>query len=265
MARYLVTGANGGMGRAICCALTEAGDEAVGFDLTEPAAETPWRVIRADVSDAASLEAAFAELGEDRLDGVIHAAGIYDLGSLVEMDEADFVRAFNVNLFGVYRVNRLAVPLLNGGARIIIITSELAPLDPLPFTGIYAITKAALEKYAFSLRMELQLLGCKVAVVRPGAVNTGMLPASVGALGRFCSGTKLYPVNAGRFKRIVDRVEARSITPEKLARKVLRVLKKKSPRFAYSINRNPLLLMLNSLPRGMQFRVIRRVLTGKKA
>ncbi len=261
MARYLVTGANGGMGRAICRALTDAGHEAVGFDLTGPTAETPWRVIRADVTDAASLEAAFAALGEEKLDGVIHAAGIYDLNSLVEMDEAAFIRAFNVNLFGVYRVNKLAVPLLNGGARIIIITSELAPLDPLPFTGIYAITKAALEKYAFSLRMELQLLGCKVAVVRPGAVKTDMLPASVGALGRFCAGTKLYPVNAERFKRIVERVEARSITPEKLARKVLRVLKKKSPRFAYSINRNPLLLMLGALPRRMQFRIIRKVLS----
>ena len=42
-------------------------------------------------------------------------------------------------------------------SRIIITTSELAPLDPLPFTCIYGITKAALEKYAFSLRMETNL------------------------------------------------------------------------------------------------------------
>ena len=260
MARYLVTGANGGMGRAICRALTDAGDEAVGFDLTEPQAETPWRVVRADVTDAASLEAAFAALGEGKIDGVIHAAGIYDLGSLVEMDEDAFLRAFNVNLFGVYRVNKLAVPLLNKGARILIITSELAPLDPLPFTGIYAVTKAALEKYAFSLRMELQLLGCKVAVVRPGAVKTDMLPASVGALGRFCSGTKLYPVNAERFRRIVERVEARSVTPEKLAKKVLRALKSRRPRLVYKINRNPLLLMLNALPKRMQLWVIRKAI-----
>ena len=177
------------------------------------------------------------------------------------MDEAAFVRAFNVNLFGVYRVNKLAVPLLNNGARILMITSELAPLDPLPFTGIYAITKAALEKYAYSLRMELQLLGCRVVTLRPGAVKTDMLPASVGALGRFCAETRLYPVNAKRFKRIVERVEARSITPEKLAEKTLRVLKKKRPRFAYNLNRNPLLLMLGALPRRMQFWIIRKVLS----
>ena len=86
-------------------------------------------------------------------------------------------------------------------------------------------------------------------------------PASVGALGRFCAGTKLYPVNAERFKRIVERVEARSITPEKLAEKTLRVLKKKRPRFAYNLNRNPLLLMLGALPRRMQFWIIRKVLS----
>ena len=261
MARYLVTGANGGMGRAICRALTDAGNEAVGFDLTEPREEAPWRVIRADVTDFASLEAAFAALGEEKLDGVIHAAGIYDLNSLVEMDEAAFIRAFNVNLFGVYRVNKLALPLLNPESRVVIISSELAPLEPLPFTGIYAITKAALEKYAYSLRMELQLLGHKVAVVRPGAVKTDMLPASVAALERFCAGTKLYPVNAERFKRIVERVEARSVTPEKLAEKTLRVLKKKRPRFAYNLNRNPLLLMLGALPKRMQLWIIRRVLS----
>lgn len=261
MARYLITGANGGMGAAICRALTDAGDEVLGLDLAEPRAETPWRCFRADVTDEASLEAAFALISEaGKLDGVIHAAGIYDLNSLVEMDEAEFVRAFNVNLFGVYRINRLAVPLLNENSRIVIISSELAPLEPLPFTGIYAVTKAALEKYAASLRMELQLLGHKVAVVRPGAVKTDMLPASVGALERFCEGTKLYPVNAGRFRKIVDRVEARSVPPEKLAKKVARALKARRPKLVYKLNRNPLLLMLGALPKRAQLWIIRKAI-----
>ena len=49
------------------------------------------------------------------------------------------------------------MPLLKKGSKIIITTSELAPLDPVPFTGSYAVTKGALDKYAYSLRMELQL------------------------------------------------------------------------------------------------------------
>lgn len=71
-------------------------------------------------------------------------------------------------------------------------------LDLLSFTGIYAVTKG--DKYACSLAMELQLLGI--------SVETGMLGVFTRELDRFCEKTKLYPCNARRFHRIVDRVEA---------------------------------------------------------
>jgi short-subunit dehydrogenase len=83
----------------------------------------------------------------------------------------------------------------------------------LLFTGIYAVTKSALDKYAYSLRMELQPLGINVSVLRSGDVSTNMLGVSADALDRFCSSTNLYSCNASRFKRIVDRVEARGISP----------------------------------------------------
>jgi short-subunit dehydrogenase len=129
---------------------------------------------------------------------------------------------------------------------------------------VYAVSKAALDKYAYSLRMELQLKGIKVSVIRAGAVSTGMLGVSTAALDRFCETTQLYSCNAARFKRIVDGVEARNIKPEKVAKKVTRILKKRSPGFAYSINRNPLLLILNALPRRIQFFVIKQVLKESK-
>lgn len=257
MSRYLVTGAGGGMGSAICRALTARGHEVVGLDIAEPS-EPCCSFIRADLANPASLEKAFSKI--ERLDGVVHAAGLYDLNSLVEMGEDEFLRIFNVNLFGVARINRLAVPLLSENARIVIITSELAPLDPLPFTGIYAVTKAALDKYAFSLAMELQLLGVSVSVVRPGAVDTGMLPASMRALDRFVGNTRLYSVNAERFKRIVAGFESRTVSPEKLAERVLRPLEAKRPRFTYNLNRNPLLILLGALPRRLQLFIIRKLL-----
>ncbi|MBO4584650.1 MAG: SDR family NAD(P)-dependent oxidoreductase [Clostridia bacterium] len=259
MAKYLVTGANGGMGRAICKALTAAGDEVWGID---KAADGSARVIAADLTDSGSLEAAFNQVRAEAgaLDGIIHAAGIYDLFSLAEISEDAITRDFNVNLFGVYRVNKLFLPLLNENSRVVIISSELAPLEPLPFTGVYAVTKAALEKYAAALRMELQLLGHNVVVVRPGAVKTDMLPASVDKLERFCAETRLYPVNAERFRKVVDRVEARNVPPEKLAKKITRALKARRPRLVYKINRNPLLLMLNALPKRMQLWVIRKAI-----
>ena len=163
-------------------------------------------------------------------------------------------------MFGVYRVNREFLPLLRQGSRILITTSELAPLDPLPFTGLYGITKSALDKYAFSLRMELQLLGIDVVVLRPGAVKTGLLDVSTAELQRFCGNTKLYSCNAKRFRAIVEAVEARHIPPEAVAKKALRILGAKHPRYVYAMNRNPLLLLMHLLPKRLQTWAIRLVL-----
>ena len=78
-------------------------------------------------------------------------AGIYDLNSLIEMKEEDFVRIFDINVFSIYRINKTFAPLLKEKGKVIIVSSELAPLDPLPFTGIYGITKSTVEKYAYYL------------------------------------------------------------------------------------------------------------------
>ena len=185
---------------------------------------------------------------------------MYDLNSLVEMPEGDFIRDFDINLFGMFRVNQVFLPLLGEHSRIVIISSELAPLEPLPFTGVYAVTKAAVDKYASALRMELQLLGHSVIAIRPGAVKTDMLSVSTEKLDQFCNATKLYRCNAARFKRIVDRVEARNIGPEAIAEVVGRSLTAPHPRLVYCVNRNPLLLMLNALPMRLQLWIIRRIL-----
>ena len=152
------------------------------------------------------------------------------------------------------------MPLLHRGSRIIITTSELAPLAPLPFTGIYAVSKTALDRYAYALQMELQLLGISVSVIRAGAVSTDMLDASVAALNQFCKKTKLYSCNAARFQKIVASVESRRVPPQKIAQKAACILQKKHPKFAYAFNRNPLLILMNILPQPMQFYLIRRIL-----
>ena len=215
-----------------------------------------------DLTDEKSVEDTFEKVRTltGRILGIIHFAGKYILDSFVELNGEELEGAFKVNLFGACRVNRIFLPLLSEGGRIIITTSELAALDPLPFTGIYAVTKAALDNYAYSLAMELQLLGIKVSVIRAGAVKTDMLGASTRALDRFCQNTRLYSCNASRFKSIVEGVEARHISADRLARRVVCIFEKRSPRFNYSINRNPLLLLLNILPKRLRFFIIKKIL-----
>lgn len=262
MRSILITGAYGGMGRATAELLCERGFRVFALDKRVGEARENIIPIEADITSEESVKAALeaVKIHTDSLYAVIHFAGIYMLDSLVEITDESFCRIFDVNMHGAFLVNKTFLPLLGNGSRIIITTSELAPLDPLPFTGIYAVTKAALDKYAYSLRMELQLLGIKVSVLRAGAVETGMLGVSTNALDRFCEKTELYTCNADRFKRIVNRVEARCVPPRKIAEKAARILCKRNPAFAYSVNRNPLLSMLNILPKRLQLWAIKMVL-----
>lgn len=262
MKDILVTGAYGGMGRAAVQAFLARGYRVFALDRKIGEADDNLIPVEADITSEESVRDAFDRIRTytDRLHAIVHFAGIYLLDSLIEMDSGSFRRIVDVNLYGAFLVNRTFLPLLSEGSRILITTSELAPLDPLPFTGIYAVTKGALDKYAYSLRMELQLLGIPVSVLRAGAVDTGMLGVSTDALERFCEKTERYTCNADRFRKIVNRVEARCIPPEKLAEKVVRILEKRNPAFAYSINRNPLLLLMGILPKRMQLWAIRMIL-----
>ncbi len=262
MESVLITGAYGGMGRAAAAFWKERGFRVFALDQKVGDKEENIIPIEADITSQESVQCAYRAVAEqtDHLYAIVHFAGIYMLDSLVEMEDESFRRIFDVNLRGAFLVNKIFLPLLRRGSGILITTSELAPLDPLPFTGIYAVTKAALDKYAYALRMELQLLGIKVAVLRAGAVDTGMLGVSTDALEHFCRKTELYTCNAERFKNIVCRVEARCIPPSKIAKKSFWILQKKNPSFSYSINRNPLLLLLNLLPRRLQLWAIRQIL-----
>ena len=258
----LITGACGGMGNAAVELFEKHGFVVFALDIKAAAKRENVIPVTADITDEESVKAAFEQIKRhtDSLCAIVHFAGIYMLDSLVEMQGSAFDRIFDVNLRGVFLVNKIFLPLLGQGSKILITTSELATLDPLPFTGIYAVTKAALDKYAYSLRMELQLLGITVSVLRAGAVRTEMLGVSTKALDGFCEKTELYSCNAERFRKIVNKVEARCVVPHRIALKSAAILRKKKPSFAYGINRNPLLLLLNALPKRFQLWIIKKIL-----
>lgn len=264
MKYVLITGAKGGMGFATAKLLAENGYVVFALDNNIDEFETVKNIIplKVDITDKENVAKALQIVSgkTNELFAIIHFAGIYRLDSLVEMTEERFTGIFDVNLFGAYRVNKAFLPLLKAGSRIIITTSELAPLSPLPFTGVYAITKSALDEYAYSLRMELQLLEIQVSVIRPGAVKTALLPASTKELDDFCNNTEIYVYNAEKFKKIVNGVETKSIPPDKIAKTAFRILSARHPKYVYNVNRNFLLRLLNRLPAKWQTKIIGKIL-----
>ena len=141
----VLTGAAGGMGSAVRSLLEKNGFTVWSLDIADISCE---RYIQTDITDQESLNKAFLKIKQEakNIDAIVHTAGIYDMDSLVEISEEQLKRIFNINFFATASVNRIFLPLLNPGSRIVMVSSDLAPLDPLPFTGLYGITKSTVEK-----------------------------------------------------------------------------------------------------------------------
>ncbi len=263
MKNVLVTGGARGLGRAVSEFFAAKGVRVFSCDILdfEYFAENIVP-IKMDVRSSDSVREAFERVSAetDRLDAVINFAGIYRMDSYVEMEEEDFKKIMDINLFGVYRVNKQFLPLLRKGGRVIIATSELAPLDPLPFNGIYSLSKAALDNYAQSLRIELALLDIPVIVIRPGAFATDMIGASDTSMRALCEKTELYRTNSEKFRGIMDSVTVRALHPVKLAKLTWKAFSRKHPKYVYTKNASFLLKLYSAMPTRIQVWAIKTLI-----
>lgn len=183
------------------------------------------------------------------------------MNSLIEIKEEDFVKIFNINLFGAYRINKTFFPLVqNGNGKIFITTSELAPNKILPFNAIYSISKKALDAYAQGLTMELGLLNIPVITLRPGAVETPILKDSNKEMNDLNDNTILYKNTITKFKSIVDKEQGGAISPNKIADLVYKILNKKKTKHIYTKNASIKLKLLSIIPAKLQLKIFKMIL-----
>lgn len=266
MKNVLIVGACGGMGKAIAEKLINKGYNTFGIDIADSSDVQGLHYRKCNITSEEQVASAFAEVSSqvDELFAIIFAAGIYKMDSLLEISDQQMKKIVDVNVLSVQRINRVFFPLLRRNSRLVIITSEVAVLDPLPFNGIYSITKSFLEKYAFSLRMEVNNFGIKVVTVRPGAVKTNMIGASTTSLDEFVGKTVIHKQASTRFRKIVNSVESKTVEPAKIGNLINKILSKKNPKYTYSINRNIFLKLLNVLPDRWQVWIISKILKEKE-
>ena len=132
-----------------------------------------------DVRDPQSVETAVESvLSKADIGIVIHCAGI-GIACAAEDYPSDVVAGLmETNFSGVLRVNSKIIPhLRKRGSGLCIIIGSLAGIFPIPFQSHYCASKAALELYAGTLRMELRSYGVKVSLVMPGDTHTGFTGA----------------------------------------------------------------------------------------
>lgn len=264
MKYVLITGGASGMGRATALKLAKNGYVVFSCDIkSNPEEIENITQITMDVTNMESVKNAydFVCSKTDKLDAVINFAGIIMMNSLIEISEEDFIRIFNINVFGAYRVNKTFFPLVkNGNGRMVITTSELAPNKILPFNAIYSISKKSLDAYAQGLTMELGLLGIPVITLRPGAVETPILKDSNKEMQELNNNTTLYKNTITKFKSIVDKEQGGAIPPSKIADLVYKILNRKKPKHVYSKNISTKLKILNLVPTKTQVKIFKMML-----
>jgi NAD(P)-dependent dehydrogenase (short-subunit alcohol dehydrogenase family) len=227
----VVTGASSGIGKACALHLARAGYRVFGAQRRTPASETGGvEMVRMDVTDEDSVRAAIATIHEraGRIDAVINNAGDSIMGAVEDTSIEEAKAQLDTNFFGVLRVCRAVLPIMRaqGGGYIINIGS-LAGVQGLPFHGLYAASKFALEGMSESLRFETRRYGIKVVVVEPGDFDTALPAArrSVAAAGV----SSAYRDAFERSKLQQEKDVTGAPTPEPVARLVERILQMRNP------------------------------------
>lgn len=177
----LVTGANGGIGRALAGGFRGAGSTVVTTDLAGPVDHV------LDVTDLGATRRVVDAVRRDhgRLDTVVANAGI-GVGGLVEdLTDDDWTRSIAVNVGGTVNTVQAAYPsLVEQGSGAIVLIASLSGLVPTPLLTAYSMTKHAIVGLGASLRTEAARHGVGVTVVCPGPVETPLLdsPSSTSGL-----------------------------------------------------------------------------------
>ena len=180
----LVTGGNRGIGLSIAQAFVAAGDRVVitsrNGELPPELAGTDVLVVRADVTDSASIDAAFdrVEAAVGPVEVVVANAGITRDTLIMRMSDDDVAEVIDTNLVGAIRVARRAAKsmLRQRRGRLIFISSVVGLLGSAGQTN-YSASKAGLVGLARSLARELGSRGITANVVTPGFVDTDMTAA----------------------------------------------------------------------------------------
>ncbi|TVR13307.1 MAG: SDR family NAD(P)-dependent oxidoreductase [Planctomycetota bacterium] len=157
--------------------------------------------LRADVSDAASLDAAVAQAVAQYgpLSAVVANAGRGVDGEITQLTAEDLATVYDVNVCGVHRTLHACLPHLGSGARFVAVSSVAAFL-PIPRMGAYCATKAALQSWVAAARMELQHRDIRVMACCPGTVSTEFFASAPksGAVWDWRPGTPLQPQQVAR-------------------------------------------------------------------
>ncbi|MFN7992034.1 MAG: SDR family NAD(P)-dependent oxidoreductase [Bryobacteraceae bacterium] len=209
-----ITGANGGLGRAVTQAFLDTGATAVGISKAIQASEfahPKFHAQPADLAKAAGVKALVASLVErfGRIDALVHLVGAFAGGkSVAETEDATLEQMLDANFRSAFYLFREVIPSMraSGGGAIVAIGSRTA-VDPAPTLGVYSASKAALVSLVKTVALENKDAGITANIVLPGTMDT---PANRAAMPDADRSQWVLPANVAEL--LASIVSARRMT-----------------------------------------------------
>lgn len=173
--RALVTGGASGIGRATAGLLAARGADVAVLDLDPSSVAAPLRGYAADVSDDDAVRSAVTAAARDLggLDILVNNAGIGATGTVEDNDDAEWHRVLDVNVLGMVRTTRAALPHLRASAHAAVVnTCSIAATAGLPQRALYSTSKGAVLSLTLAMAADHVGEGIRVNCVNPGTADT---------------------------------------------------------------------------------------------
>jgi NAD(P)-dependent dehydrogenase (short-subunit alcohol dehydrogenase family) len=224
-----ITGAAGGIGAATAAALHARGAAVVLADLSQDSVDSVAAQlgtdralpVAVDVTDTISLSQAINHAIDKTgsLDVVFANAGI-GTDPPATIDPEAFERVLEVNLLGVWRTVRAALPYIIAAHGHVLVTSSIYAYFNGTANSPYAMSKAGVEQFGRALHTELSIHGATAGILYPGWVSTPMVRAAFGG----------NPIVTQMRELVYPSLLGKAISPSAVAERVANGIEKRSPR-----------------------------------
>jgi short-subunit dehydrogenase len=234
--KALVTGASRGIGRATAAALVRRGFEVIGTSrnaggIPDGERTEGVRYLPLDLTSGASIDDLLAAVGD--VDVLVNNAGASQIGPVEEAPADSMRQLFELNLFGQIRLIQGLLPGMRERRRgHIVNVASFAGVTPVPFSALYAASKAALIAVSRGLRHEVAPWGIRVTVVAPFDIRTG-IPQE-----RYFGETSPYLAAARAAKDHRDRRMQAAPEPRIVAERIARIVCSPRPKPFYPVGRS---------------------------
>lgn len=171
----LVTGGGAGIGAATADLLAERGARTAVLDRDVSQVPDTHLAVEADITDDASVSAAVGQVAAEfgGLDILVNNAGIGAQGTITDNDDAEWHRVLDVNVVGLVRVSRAAMPHLTRSEHAAIVnTCSIAAAAGLPARALYSASKGAVQSLTLAMAADHLTQGIRVNCVNPGTADT---------------------------------------------------------------------------------------------